>query len=953
MEQHTIEPNLIGSPGGGMSPSKMKKYTERIERAVESLSPDQQGALQLAGQVNQNTDDISQLALNFSELETEIESEVSGETPQFIKNDIKGYINYSTGLFVQNYVTRTYFLKPLDGVTKIKIKIAQSDSIPAAIAFYKTEEISSEGYMKEFSIQSSTSINGKEYESVVPSGAKLCIVTNNNSGGFEPVFDVKCNSIAGLKKRVNALEKSIKNVTTTSDNVIDPETKESVKMQLDRINGTFSKQVVFEKSAQNGYIRYNDGEFITYPLCEIYKADASGIKSIKVKTASQDNVPAAIAFYSTNNILSSGYIKEYSIQALPGSYDGNEYSNVIVPDSAKLCVVTNNIYKNFTPQFITRQNLPDNLLQKIENAEKESKRANDILGAQSASFSKIQGAYVRYEDGVLISYPYCDCYSCADFIGVEILKVKTASQDAVPAAIAFYSTETISAAGYLKNLSLVAKRGLNGVEYEVNIPKEAKLIVVTNNTQQGFEPQFETSPKSGGLLEMIETGIKSNINISTDGIPKLFITSSLLVPNEDNTIIPLTASKNEVGDFDAEDVKARFVSIDNNFDDAIKISYQGNTSLYAPKKGFSIAFKNKHRFCNWLEMDEYHCKGYWSDWLHCRDLISNRIYEQIIMSRSENRRPYMMYNDFPANDIDMLVDASILCHIDGFPVELYINDVYWGLYSINIKKERKNYKLDKAVDINIMIDPEETKLTRSGFRWNSAEIRNPKFKTDKDGNVYDGDNPTEIPDGATKDCINSWLSKMESITNDSTKDQIADAINIREFVDTVLLLDFLCAWDSMCINTLWTSWDGIHFSPLPYDLDCTFGQFRDANMPEGDVLVGANYDCFTTKAYGNCPWLSKLMNYVLKEDFRTRYAELRSKGIFSYSNVETLFMEFTKAVGNSAYRKDTERWSYPSLGNPRLDGSHGGVIDSVPRIVKFTKDRLVYLDNKYKYIVQA
>lgn len=74
-----------------MSPSKMKKYTERIERAVESLSPDQQGALQLAGQVNQNTDNLSQLALKTDEKISELEENVGTYNAYAVNVDNRRY----------------------------------------------------------------------------------------------------------------------------------------------------------------------------------------------------------------------------------------------------------------------------------------------------------------------------------------------------------------------------------------------------------------------------------------------------------------------------------------------------------------------------------------------------------------------------------------------------------------------------------------------------------------------------------------------------------------------------------------------------------------------------------------------------------------------------------------------------------------------------------------------
>lgn len=371
-----------------------------------------------------------------------------------------------------------------------------------------------------------------------------------------------------------------------------------------------------------------------------------------------------------------------------------------------------------------------------------------------------------------------------------------------------------------------------------------------------------------------------------------------------------------------------------------EIAYQGSSSLAMPKKGFTLTFSEKHRFKDWIEMDEYHCKGYYSDWLHCRDLLANKILEQVILTRPQNaRRSYQFNNNkFEANDFEFLVDSGALCHVDGFPIELYINDSYWGLYSLNIKKERDNYKLKKDdIDhIQIEASTDVSYGSASSFNWGGVEIRCPKSDS---GNEEFVENATPN-DGEVKTAWIGFLTNLNAIDEGSTtKENLEAFLNLQDWIDNILVCWFLNHTDNWSKNTLYTTWDaGLHWSPLLYDMDNTFGI---VDITGGSVKP-YNYNTFEHKAYTNCPWLSKIET-ILSIEIKSRYAELRKKGIFTSENVDNLVTSWVKEVGTDVYKDDTERWSYPGLGNG------GSFIDSHYRIFRWISDRLGYLDEKYGY----
>jgi len=448
-------------------------------------------------------------------------------------------------------------------------------------------------------------------------------------------------------------------------------------------------------------------------------------------------------------------------------------------------------------------------------------------------------------------------------------------------------------------------------------------------------------PNGGGAKGAAGNGV----NVTFQPLARIDIDSELLTPNAtNNTISPLTTSKNEVGADQEGDpdgsVTLTFARGGETWTDDIIIAYQGNTSLQDAKKGFSVDFANKHRFGEWLEMDSFHLKAYYTDWLHARDLVSNALLEQIYLSRPiSHRRAYMKNNNFAATDYRQHMDIGATCHINGFPAEIYINGVYWGLYSLNIKKNRDNYFLKKNEDEHIMVEVGTEGMLKNGaVLWTSCEFRNPKTVTNMDGTKYDGDHPQEIADGDVKTAWQRFATFLAGVTSSTTEEDIAEYIDIEELIDNVVFDEVLFNLDVFRNNTLWTTWDGTIWSPLMYDMDKTFGKAEAGFPGSTDSFFPPNLDVFALYADIKCPEI-KTIREILADKIAERYAELRDNGIFSVENISRLFDAWTRTVGADVYKRDLSRWpSYPTLST-----------DSVQRCLTWLGEHLAYVDQKYNY----
>jgi hypothetical protein len=92
-----------------------------------------------------------------------------------------------------------------------------------------------------------------------------------------------------------------------------------------------------------------------------------------------------------------------------------------------------------------------------------------------------------------------------------------------------------------------------------------------------------------------------------------------------------------------------------------------------PKKNFTIKLfedearsqKKKVGFKNWGEQNKFCLKANWIDISHARNVVSARLWGDVVKSRSN-------YNELP----ELLTTSPNQGAIDGFPIKVYANGIY-------------------------------------------------------------------------------------------------------------------------------------------------------------------------------------------------------------------------------------------------------------------------------------
>ena len=150
------------------------------------------------------------------------------------------------------------------------------------------------------------------------------------------------------------------------------------------------------------------------------------------------------------------------------------------------------------------------------------------------------------------------------------------------------------------------------------------------------------------------------------------------------------------------------------------LNAQGNSSLGLDKKNVAIDLCDdvwigdntpKVRIGNWVPQDSFHMKAYYTDFFRGVGAVSYKLYDQIVRTRGNMYdRPWkkalldmskigMTTKSFGnpyIGSYDLLTDTGARCFPDGFPVAVYLNGTFYGIFSFQLKKHRDNYHMNKC-----------------------------------------------------------------------------------------------------------------------------------------------------------------------------------------------------------------------------------------------------------------
>ena len=428
----------------------------------------------------------------------------------------------------------------------------------------------------------------------------------------------------------------------------------------------------------------------------------------------------------------------------------------------------------------------------------------------------------------------------------------------------------------------------------------ANDILTTMETLKSILPVFENN-----IIEKVKDTLPQIIEPANGDIPTIFISGA--IPD----------SKSYVAG------ELEYVSKTTKFHAYTYIKLQGNSTLQLPKKNYTVnLYSDENRnvrfnkeFKNWGFHNNFVLKADYNDILHARNVVGAKLWSKVVQSRSD-------YDTLP----EELKNSPNHGAIDGFPVRVYVNGTYNGLYTWAIPKCDWMVGMDSTNSNHVLLSSEFNDNGDVNYQYNPCN-----FNTLWDGNkkyfdVEVGENGPEL--------ISSLNAVINAIINGNSV-ALEQSLDIKSAIDYFIFQEIILGTDGLAKNMLLATYDMTKWHLSAYDMDSTF----DLDW-EGNVLEDYDSD-MPYYPYNN--HFSALLSYIKSiylHDYLKRYTELR-KSVLSYSSIIEEFEKYIGVYGEDIYIQDTA--IYPDI--PSVTSN------TLKSLQNFVRDRLKYLDSVYGVVI--
>lgn len=369
-----------------------------------------------------------------------------------------------------------------------------------------------------------------------------------------------------------------------------------------------------------------------------------------------------------------------------------------------------------------------------------------------------------------------------------------------------------------------------------------------------------------------------------------------------------------------------------------KFKVQGSSSVGLPKKNYTLNLdQDCVIFPSYGKQHKYVIKANYADASQALNVVNAKLWGHIRATHcqasdalQDNQGNYLV--DSSGNHILAETDPQLSVGgnfgaVDGFPVAVYINDKYWGLYSFNIPKDNWMAKMP----------------SKAGYGIADA-IWTPQGAFKATTNFKD---QMELQFCGTKDT--KW---MQDSLNTLISACIADYNKPEDFDKAVgPLIDFDSVYDYYIYSVLTGNVDGVYRNYLlqtfngkkwyfaAYDMDETFGRSPQSVNFLSAESTGGNDFWHEETTFENMAANSRLFYQFWKfhkSEVLSRTKNLIEK-IMSVSNVDTAFVNYNRNIPQPVLAAEYEIWSQMP------DTS----VNTVDRISRWYIERMTWLKHTY------
>ena len=405
-------------------------------------------------------------------------------------------------------------------------------------------------------------------------------------------------------------------------------------------------------------------------------------------------------------------------------------------------------------------------------------------------------------------------------------------------------------------------------------------------------------------------------NISIEKPTEIFLTGEM----------PQDASENRTATQLAFSLRKNGIEICKGF---TNLAIQGHGSAGYLKKGYTFDVLNesgnsmKIKFDDMIAADSFHLKAYATDTTHTRDIGNARIWRDMInmLDYPQNKVNNMEVGLSLTTNENEAYNQDAKYYTEGFPVRVFLNGVFFGLYTMRNKKTRENYSLNNKNKKHIFLDSATySAYLKESFDPTDWEVKSPKMTGYVDGGA--------ITDTTVLANINRLFNFTSNLT--TTYQNHADFIVLNHWIIWIILSEIISNRDTNGNNYNLMTWDGTHWSIIPYDLDLTLGLNPWENNGVYTVELSrnqfdVNHDIWVT------------FKTVFLNEIKAMYVKLRNNGFLTVSNLSKYYREISMNINRNDYINDAVLW-----GNIWSNS-----IQTVEQIDLFLDNKIKFLDTKW------
>lgn len=454
-------------------------------------------------------------------------------------------------------------------------------------------------------------------------------------------------------------------------------------------------------------------------------------------------------------------------------------------------------------------------------------------------------------------------------------------------------------------------------EYLANNPIQIdeKDPTVPDWAKQPVKPKY-TAKEVGAVatingIEPDENGNVVIANISTvepaeDDIPKVFF-GGALQQTKTEAVVPF-----------------RYISKTQDISGYAEIKAQGNSSMSYPKKNQTVKLfkdagcteKLKVDFKGWGKQNKHVYKANWIDLSHARNVVSARLWADIVKSRAN-------YAELP----ELLRTSPNQGAVDGFPVKVFAAGVYQGRYTLNIPKDKWTFNMDDDLNEHCVLCGENY---ASGCFRASAQIN----ESDWTDEIHD-----TVP-ASIKTRWNEVISFVMNSTDEDFRANLGNYFYIDSLIDYYLFGLASCGLDAFGKNQIYMTYDGQRWIASMYDMDSTWGLYWNGSKFVATDYARTSYEDFaSTASSGDGNLLYIRLEQLFWSELQTRWAELKN-GALSIENIINRFERFTDIAPAELVKEDFAS----TTGGGKFTGIPSQSTNNIQQIRSFALERQAWTD---------